>query len=105
MRADHGKVIFSASWDEGMKLPGIDLEIRTAELHNSIGIHKRYHDPIPKSVTCILEKYQKLDTEAALQSAIKGISDIMGPKGLVPFCFVSGTPPTLLWRRLALPHN
>lgn len=69
------------------------------EAHQSIGIVERYHLPLRRAYSIIMEELKGQGTginkDMALQMAVKAINDTAGPNGIVPTLLVFGTYPRL----------
>lgn len=97
---DAGKQFISKAFQSQSDLLHIDTRQVPVESPNSLTYVERYHEPIRKAYKCVKQEAPDLDSEAALQMAVKAVNDSTGPNGLVPTLLVYGALP-----RLGLPND
>ena len=63
------------------------------EAHHSIGLVGRYHGPLRRIYSIIMDEIPNIDANSALQMAFKAMNDSVGPNGLVHTLLVFGAYP------------
>jgi len=72
------------------------------EAAHSIGIVERYHKPLRRAYTVIMDEFKEngnitmWNKGLIRQMAVKGVNDTAGPDGIIPTLFVFGAFPRML---------
>lgn len=72
---------------------GVRIKLSGVLHHNGISIYERYHAPLRTIYRKVRLECPDLDKNLALQTILKALNDVLGPKGLVPSYLVFGTMP------------
>lgn len=97
---DAGKNFTTQAFSQ--KSASVDIRLKYIPVENpqSMSTVKRYHAPMRRAYHIVRSEAPSIDTEAALQMAVKAVNDSVGPNGLVPTLLVYGALP-----RLGLPSD
>lgn len=103
IRFDRELRVTSELFQNLVKINGIIVQLPPIEAHNAIGIGERYHAPLRPIYLTLGLSYSHLQPRITLTLALKGMSDTLGPEGLLPSFLVLGTNPTLSVSNESLP--
>lgn len=78
----------------------INTKAVPVEAAQTMSVVERYHEPLRRAYRIIRKEAIDMDSESALQAAVKAVNDSVGPDGLVPTLLVYGAFP-----RLGLPSD
>jgi hypothetical protein len=93
--ADAGKQFVAREFRQYAGNMRITVKTAFVEAHHSIGMMKRYHDPLRRVYAIITTEISSIDLEIALQMTFKAINDSVGFDGLVPTLLVFGAYPRM----------
>lgn len=105
IKVDQGSVFTSKKWEELSSSHGIEIILLCVESHNSIGVGKRYHEPLRKIFNILRNANQNENPEIILRYAIKGINDTMGEDGIVPTALAYGCSPSFPFMQSKIPRQ
>ena len=71
----------------------VEVQKTAIEVHSSLGLCKRFHQPLRTIYRKIMVSHPETDNTLALSLAVKAMNDTLGPEGFVPSALVFGEYP------------
>lgn len=93
IKIDQGSWLPYLRWTCWAEEVVIKIETSVVEVHNSLGLRERYHEPLRRVFKKIEDKNPEMKREMYLRLAIKAFNDTTGPEGLVLSYLVFGCIP------------
>lgn len=81
IRTDRGSISTSKFWRGVTTLHGTDVQLSGVEIHNSIGVGERYHEPLRQVFDKVLTDHPTTDPDIGLCVAVKALTTLLAPRG------------------------
>ena len=76
-------------------LSNVDVKDTGVEVHSSLGLWERYHQPLRNTYRKIMSEHPQTPPASALAASVKAPNDTLGPEGLVPSDLAFGEFPPM----------
>ena len=83
----------------------VKLECTEIEYHSSLGLNKRYHQPLRNTFHKLMHLPKNVEKDLFLAYAVKSMNDTLGPEGIVPCALVIGEFPRAYTKIEQLPER